>query len=418
MITVLWICNTPLPEIQDTVGVRNYNEGWLVGISNQLRKRADIILHYAFPQNRYQRTLNRTIDGITFWGFHNYHKNPYKTERDSEEALYTIINRVNPDIIHIFGTEFPHALECMRCVQDKKRLLVSLQGLVSELARVYTKGIPYKDSVTGKMEGLRYQCLLTEKMDFYKRGLNEKQILLNIKNVIGRTDWDEKCVRKRNKKCRYYHCDEILRDVFYEGSWQIENVQRYSIFMSQSGYPIKGLHVLLAALSMIREKYPDVMVYIAGDKSFLHKNTSYGCYIKKIIKKYQVEKNLTFLGFLTAEKIKERLIKAHVMVMPSLLENSPNSIGEAMILGTPIVAADVGGISSIMSNRKEGYLYTCTDKKALAQKICKIFSNDRLALWFSENGRRRAEKLYNRTDNLEQLLKIYSALMCKNNITI
>ena len=40
---ILWVCNTPLSEIQKEVGVKNYKEGWLTGISNQLRKREDIM---------------------------------------------------------------------------------------------------------------------------------------------------------------------------------------------------------------------------------------------------------------------------------------------------------------------------------------------------------------------------------------
>ena len=229
--------------------------------------------------------------------------------------------------------------------------------------------------------------------------------------MIGRTDWDKKCVQKRNAGCKYYHCSETLRDVFYEDSWDIRSIQRHSVFVSQAGYSIKGLHILIPALALIKRRYPDVLVYVAGDKAFLKRNTPYGCYIKKLIKQYSVEENIVFLGFFTAEKIKQQLLKTHVMVMPSLLENSPNSIGEAMMMGVPVVAAKVGGIPSLMSDGKEGYLYACMDKKDLARKICKIFLHDDLALKFSKNGRKTGAKLYNRSNNLDRLLEIYDEII-------
>ena len=101
MKTILWVCNTPLPEIQRIAGINNYNEGWLIGISNQLRKREEIALHYAFPQNRHKKTIERIIDGIHFWGFYNCHKNLYIVKDEGIQTFKEIINQVKPDVIHI-----------------------------------------------------------------------------------------------------------------------------------------------------------------------------------------------------------------------------------------------------------------------------------------------------------------------------
>lgn len=407
---ILWICNTPLPEIQKEVGVRNYNESWLIGISNQLRKIEDLDFHYAFPQNKYRKTLNKRIDGINFWGFYNCHKNSYKIENQSIQILELLISKIDPDIIHIFGTELPHSLECINSISDKSKVIVSLQGLVSEIAKVYVRGIPFPDRLLGGFQNGRYQCLLTEQYEFYKRGINEKKILSTVNSVIGRTDWDKRCVKQININCQYYSCNETLRDTFYDGTWDIENIQKYSIFVSQGNYPVKGLHVLIEALPLIKRRFPEVMVYIAGNKSFLELKTSYGRYIKKILRKYSVEENFVFLGYQTAEQIRQSLMKAHVMLMPSLIENSPNSIGEAMLIGTPVVASRVGGIPSILHDGTEGYLYSCMNTKELARRVNRIFQSDNLALRFSRNGRKIAGNIYDFQNNIEQLLSIYNQL--------
>lgn len=187
-------------------------------------------------------------------------------------------------------------------------------------------------------------------------------------------------------------------------------MQRHSIFVSQGNYPIKGLHILISALPLIRLKYPDTMVYVAGDKKFLSSNTSYGRYIKREIRKFHVENNIVFNGYLTDEEMKQKMLQAHLMVMPSLIENSPNSIGEAMMLGVPVVAAKVGGIPSILRDGKEGYLYSGMNRRELAQRVCRVFSSDRLAKRFSGNGRKRGGVLYERANNAECLLRIYDNL--------
>lgn len=410
---ILWVCNTPLPDIQNLIGVKNYNEGWLVGISNQLRKRDDIIFYYAFPQKKKNGIVKKTINRINFLGFYDNHKDLFRIKKENIKVFKSIIHEINPDVIHIFGTEFPHSLECVCSVseENRNRIVVSIQGLTSEISKVFTCGIPLKYRLIGKFDDYKYCCILRDKYEFYRSGINERKILQNVDNIIGRTDWDKKCVMSINQKCHYYHCNETLRDVFYEDEWNIKNIQRHSIFISQAFYPIKGLHVLINALPYIRKRYPDVLVYVAGKKAFLENNSPYGHYIKKLINKMKLGNSINFLGYLTAAKMKQWLLKSHVMLMPSVIENSPNCVGEAMLLGTPVVAANVGGVSSILSSGKDGYLYSSMNKLELAKNVCRVFANDKIALRISENGKKTAKFLYSKEDNLKQLLLIYDEIM-------
>lgn len=410
---ILWICNTPLPDIQNLIGVKNYNEGWLVGISNQLRKRDDIEFYYAFPQMKKNRIIRKTINGINFLGFYDNHKNLYRIRKENIKVFKSIIQEINPDIIHIFGTELAHSLECVYSIEEENRnkIVVSIQGLTSEISKVFTCGIPLKYQLIGRFDDYKYCCILRDKYEFYRSGINERKLLQSVANIIGRTDWDRKCVMSINQKCYYYHCNETLRDVFYDGTWDIQKIQRYSIFISQAFYPIKGLHVLIYALPYIKKCYPNVAVYVGGKKEFLENNSPYGVYVKKLIRKMKLENNVRFLGYLTSAKVKQWLLKSHVMIMPSIIENSPNSVGEAMLLGTPVVAANVGGVSSILNNGRDGYLYASMNKIELAKSVCKVFSDDKAALRISRNGKMTAKSLYSKEDNIKQLMLIYDEII-------
>ena len=405
---IMWLCNTPLPEVREELGIKIAGESWLQGISNQLRGQEDIQLHYVFPQGRIQGVFKRYINGVSFWGFYSNSGSGYELSSARRKRIERIIKEINPDVIHIFGTEFAHALECVQSVSDKSKVVVSIQGLVSELAKVYTQKIPVMEIIAdiGNVEGV-----WRTKYNFYRRGVNEKAVLKATENIIGRTAWDRRCVKKRNPNGRYFYCSETMRKPFYEGKWDIHKIERHSIYISQSNYPIKGFHVFLKAFSEVVRNYPDAHVYVAGGKTFLQTGDAYGKYINKLMVKYGVKNKIRFLGVVSAEKVREQLLRAHITVVPSLLENSPNSIGEAMLLGTPIVAAKVGGIPSLVRDEKEALLYSGHSAERLAGCIARAFDNDELAVALSQNGKKRAERLYDGTVNLEKLLRIYETII-------
>ena len=83
---------------------------------------------------------------------------------------------------------------------------------------------------------------------------------------------------------------------------------------------------------------------------------------------------VTFLGSLSGKQMKENYLKANVFVLPSTIENSPNSLGEAMLLGLPCAAADVGGVTDMLESGSEGIVFQGTAPYMLSDAIEKIFS--------------------------------------------
>lgn len=407
---VLWICNTMLPELFSRFRTYNVKEGWLIGISNQLRRQSDIEFHYACPQANEKRIVNIRKESICFHCFYAKYDNLYTVEENVRIQIGKIIEDVQPDIIHIFGTEMPHAIACVDCVKKKEKIVISIQGLVSEYAKYYLNGIPRWAYRKGGICAGKYQTIMSQYREFCNRTHNEIRAIRSIKHVIGRTEWDRACVKRINRKCEYHYCNETLRGCFYSKKWQINKVERHTIFVSQGNYPIKGLHNLLAALPVVVKEYPDTKVYVSGSDRFLKDGSPYGSYIKKMIEKKNLKQNVFFLGTLGEDKMCKQLLNAHITVMPSNIENSPNSIGEAMLVGTPVVASFVGGIPSILQHEKEGLLYQSDSIEMLSYYICKIFEDDSLACKLSAYGRKRAEILYNQELNLQRLLEIYHVI--------
>lgn len=70
----------------------------------------------------------------------------------------------------------------------------------------------------------------------------------------------------------------------------------------------------------------------------------------------------------------------------------------------------MGGIPSILNHGTEGLLYQHDSKEMFYYYIRKIFRDNSLAQYLSANGKKRAEILYDKTRNLQQLLNIYDQI--------
>ena len=108
--------------------------------------------------------------------------------------------------------------------------------------------------------------------------------------------------------------------------------------------------------------------------------------------------------------MKQAYLDANVFVLPSTLENSPNSLGEAMLLGVPSVAADVGGVRNLMTGETEGLLYRSGDVTALAAHIIHLFSMEEEASKLGEAARSHAQRTHDPEANLRALMKIYEEI--------
>ena len=439
---VLWLCNIIPPVIARELNREVSNkEGWISGMVEAVladREENGLELSMAFPMEDAPFPVGEKIASIACYGFREDIKNPEKYEESLEQSLQKIVYHVKPDIVHCFGTEYPHTLAMCRIFLQKERLLVGLQGLCSLLAEAYCADLPGKvaDSVTFR-DWLKKDSIRQQQEKFRIRGRQEREIVSLAGNITGRTGWDRQQTRKWNPDARYFHMNETMRKEFYGHVWQEKECIPHSVFLSQGDYPLKGLHYMLLALPAILERYPDTRVYVAGNSLVAHKTwkdrlkiSAYGKYLLKLLKENSLEDKVIFLGKLNAGEMRDRYLKSHLFVCPSSLENSPNSLGEAMLLGMPCVCAGVGGIPSLFEDGKDGIVYegfSGTDENIredeqlgrwletvagrLAGAVMQMWARPERMGEYCRNARRHAEKTHDRSENYRRLLEIYRILI-------
>ena len=415
---VLWVCNIVLPRIAEKLGMPKSNkEGWLSGISEAMlsEKENRVTLGVCFPVEQEKDGICGEADGLSYYGFYEDTVHPEIYDEGLEGRLAKILEDFQPDVVHVFGTEFPHTLAMAKVFGKKDKLLISVQGICSEIAKNYTVGIP--TAVCKKKtfrDWLKKDNILKQQEKFVMRGENEKSALSLTGNVAGRTAWDKKILERRAKDAKYFKWNETLRSNFYGKEWSLKKCEKHSIFVSQGNYTIKGLHFALQAMPEILKKFPDAKMYVAGDKITAYSSLkdkikigTYGQYLLKLISENGLQEKIVFLGKQDAEEMCGRFLKSHVFLSASLIENSANSVGEAMLMGVPVVSSEVGGVSSLFEGEKEGLFYPVEDRSKLAQQIIRIFENDDLAEGLSAAAKQRAAVTHHPETNYERLLEIY-----------
>lgn len=417
---VLWLINIALPEASLLMNEKpTPYGGWLVNMSRSLSQNSDIELYIAFPKKGIRSYEKYKGEDITYYSYKKLSDND-KNKIEYNMIFHDIICDSSPDIVNIYGTEYSSTLSMVNtCNKDGVEVVISTQGLVSIIHKHLYADLPLRVIYGATLRNIIHgDSIFKLKRLYYKRGEKEIEAIKKVKNIIGRTTFDRAVVRQINPNINYYTCNESLRKKFYNYKWTIDNCERHSIFLSQSNYPIKGIHYLIEALTLIVKEYPDMKLYVAGEdiskrKSLIDKLlvTKYSKYIEKLIKKKKLEDVVMFVGQLDEQQMIEQYLKSNVFVCSSSIENSPNSLAEAMLLGVPCVAAYVGGIPDMINHMEEGFLYQSNAPYMLAHYICEIFRNKELMVKFSEESRKRAMKAHDLKENTEDLINIYKEIL-------
>jgi glycosyltransferase involved in cell wall biosynthesis len=160
----------------------------------------------------------------------------------------------------------------------------------------------------------------------------------------------------------------------------------------------KGIEYFIRAAHIVLQKYPQTTFLVVGDGP-LRQN------LEKLAKQLKVENNILFTGY--RQNVPVILSLFDIDVMPSLTEGSPLALLEAMAMGRPIIATDVGGIKEILEDKKTGLLVQPRDSSALAQGILHLFENQEIAEKLGMRAREDSNK-YDIQLYIKRLQNLYS----------
>lgn len=411
---ILWITNIMLPPICENLGVKTpVVGGWMYSSAKRLLEDKNIELAIACTHRFSNTFVDKTIDGVRYFVL-PMHMRSNLVSHNFLRCYWKIVNdSFCPDVVHIHGSEFAHGLDWLRGVGGEKTV-VSIQGLVSVYYYYYYGGIRERDvrKYLTIADILRRNSIIDGAKSMQRRGKVEREILQSVNHIIGRTSWDKAHAWEINPNAEYHFCSETLRDEFYQHTWEYDKCEKRSIFISQASYPLKGLHQVLQAMPLVLKYYPDTKIYVAGkditSRKPWYRYNGYGKYIRHLIRKLNLEGHIFFTGALDEKQMCQQYLNSNLFICPSSIENSPNSLGEAQLLGMPYLTSYVGGTPDLVGSNTNS-LYRFEETVVLARKICEVFAQTT----FNSN-RDEIRWRYDASKNASDLMSVYKEIYNSN----
>lgn len=416
---VLWLSTTPgLYDSKDS----GYNGiGWISSVQSLIQQEDGLELALAFLTSNVEDS-EKIISGTHYYPIYskvpnvfNKLKNYYGGYRNIDDDAYVpqilkIISDFNPDIIQLFGME-----NSMATILGKTEIpiVVHLQGLLAPYDNAFFPIDFNKYSFMwpfSKREWIIRNGYIYAKKSIHVRGVRERLLFKKVDYVMGRTDWDFEVSQLLAPQSRYFHVDEVMRSCFYDhaGEWISKHRDKIIITSTISQTIYKGLDLIIKAASLLEhETHLDFEWQVVG----VSPNSSYTRFFEKTIK--MKSSKVRYMGVLSAEQLCDTLLDSDIYVHPSYIDNSPNSVCEAQLLGMPVVATGVGGINSLIEHEDSGLLVPANAPYELAYWIKYIAENTCKAEELGHNGVNVALRRHDRKEIVKQLLFVYSSILEK-----
>lgn len=408
---VLWFSATPAGYVDGKAG------GWIYSLEKIIQKfHSEITLGIAFEYN--DKVFKQEKKGVTYYpisvnnGLSQKLISIFDRNRAWNELCKKVLGVVNdfkPDIIQCFGSEWPYAM-IVKYIDTP--IVVHMQGFINIYNTSYYMAINHYDYIRyNKMNPKKIANMLLDKKRRQAADVFEKELMKCNHYFMGRTDWDKDIVKFYSPGSEYFYCAEAIRETIYNSKkiWKYNNsIQMRLITITQAGV-LKGNEIILKTAWILKNVFGfNFWWRVAGSTDailFFEK--------KSHIKHNDV--NVELLGMIDAEYITQELSTAHAYIHPAIIDNSPNSLCEAQIIGCPVIAANVGGISSLVENNVSGVLYPYNEPHKLAFEIMSLFVMPEKMDRLSRNERQLALARHNPQTIGNRVVEIYQNILNKEN---
>lgn len=326
-----------------------------------------------------------------------------------EDAMQKIVASEKPDLIHVFGVEWPFGR--IAKFTDVPVVVHIMGSIVPYLKAYYPPGYSYKDAqkiipwwnLKRKLRRFRKEC----KLQSWEKC--ERVVWNRVQYYMGRTQWDADLSNEMHPGRIYFHVGEALRPAILQAGKEWLNEDhggKLRLVTTGCSSFWKGPDMLVRVAQVLRSRNVDFEWLVAG-----RMYSEVQELVEKKEKTTFAENNVAILGFVEPERLAELLATSTIYVHTAYIENSPNSICEAQCLGVPVVSTNVGGISTLVANGEDGILVPPNEPEQMADAIMALAQNRALMETYSKNARAKALTRHDSKNIETQLLDCYQGVL-------
>lgn len=410
---VLWFTGFLSNYRQESHG---YNGcGWIASLESELEKHKDVELGITFLLNGEPKVVKR--DGKCYYPIDN----PFRgslvrcvkyilTSSNKRQAYFIreyqrVIEEFNPDVIHIFGTEQNSGLIALH---THVPIIIHLQGLLMPcFTAFFPPGYSMREYLMVDYIPWKMFWRWRSFVFFKKNSETERLIFKYNRHFMGRTQWDRNLTSIYSPQATYDYCGEILRTIFYEPCPR-KLPEKLIITTTISNMLYKGFDVVLKCAKLLK-------LQMSLDFEWRVYGNVVPCFAEKKERIKADDVNVKLMGVASPYELRQSIVTSTLYVHPSYIENSPNSVCEAQMLGCTVVAQNVGGMSSIVAHGETGILVPANDHYQMACAIRNLYNDPARN---EEMGNRASEIAHLRHDKekiVSDLLGIYKKYLQKRN---
>lgn len=387
---VLWFSNFLFSD-----AAYSTSGSWGIAMSEYLQKGFNIDIFNVTTQPGLSETRHETKQGVEQWvlPLEKLGKNGLPCDKTLAK-IQEIVASVNPDIIHIWGTENYFGLLTARGYFKGRKVILDLQGLSKACYEAYYCGLTAWELV--KCYRLKEiiapsRSLFAVRRNFKKWIPLESEILAAHKYINAQSQWIADYIKPQvAPDAEIFRREMPVREEFLTGEPWHEAADGRIRLACISAWPLahKGIHTLLKAVGTLKQQYPDIELTIFGNfdpKMNVLRQSGYMKFLLGLIRKYKLERNVVFPGPAGAKEIAQYLANGAIAVVPSYIETYCMALAEAQCVGAPCVIADAGALPELSGG--SALKYQPSDPDACAVQIVKIVADKQLAKKMSEEGR-------------------------------
>ncbi|MBN1183504.1 MAG: glycosyltransferase family 4 protein [Bacteroidales bacterium] len=376
---IVWLCHFNNLFISNKLGLKETVEfaPWISRFIEIFESKNQLDIEIVCP-NKYITSIKEFSKGNIKYHFFpftlpfipNYFSNfiHYKTNFIIIKCIIKrIITRINPDLIHVFGTENAYFTSSILQLKHKFPVFITIQG--------FAYFLQLNDYKTKKRKAIEKKII----QEFYHFGIRDNNMKAFIKSV--------------NPDAVFFHHEIAPYLPKYDGN--LFN-KIFDVVFFASVVKEKGIEDLIHSIHIVKKGKPDIRVCIIGPSPMGYDQ------ITKLIKDLELLDNFTIMGAQKSiDEVHKIAVQARISVLPTHADTIPGTIIESMYMRIPCISYAVGGIPSINEFNEVIKILQKGDIQGLAKNILFLLENEQYAMEMSDSAylyvcnRWNSDEIYN-----------------------